>query len=245
MAAEEIAQRIFQQVIDIWVTPEIERRKKLGKIKDGFIISKIQIIFSLSAGGNKVRLNEEVKAIIKCKVKGPTNKGDVVCEGDVENIEKIELTDDDSNCAHITLLLFKNNWIISFDARYNKKIIQEHIEASKEFYESAKENLEKGRLRSFFEDAFASAELSAKSVLLMLPDKKLLTGRNHKERLSKFKDWANLGNVKIEFSDTLSKLSTLRDSARYLFSEDYKSEDPIKILNVLKEMIDFAEKGIN
>src|SRR3989344_7852179 len=113
---------------------------------------------------------------------------------------------------------FSKYWIFSFDFRYNKEIIKKHIEASKEFYESAKDNIEKNRLRPFFEDAFASAELSAKSILLALPDKKILTGRNHKERLDKFWNWADLGNVKIEFSETLSKLSSLRDSARYLYS---------------------------
>lgn len=241
--SEEIGQRIFQQVMDIWVKPEIERRKKIGKMGENFEITKVQIIFSLNKK-NRVRLNEQVKAIVKCKANKQINKGETVYEKDLDKIENIKLTDDDVNCAHITLLLFRNNWIISFDARYNKEIIKEHIKASKEFYESAKENSEKGRLRPFFENAFASSELSAKSVLLALPNKKILTGRNHKDRLDGFRNWADLGNVKIEFSETLSKLSGLRDSARYLFSDDYKRENPQLILNTLEEMIKFAEENI-
>jgi uncharacterized protein (UPF0332 family) len=241
---DETKQRVFQQVLDLWVKPEIERREKSGKIQKDFVITKIQIILSLNSAKPQIRFNEEVKATARCKINNSKNKGDVVYDLDVDRIEKIELTDNDPNCAHITLLLLKNNWTISFDFRYNKEIIKNHIEASKEFYESAKDNLEKKRLRPFFEDAFASAELSAKSVLLALPDKKILTGRNHHDRLNKFKNWADLGNVKVEFSETLSKLSSLRDSARYLYSEDYKKEDRIKIINILKEMIDFAEKSI-
>lgn len=242
---EEIRQKVFQQVIDIFIIPEIERRKKDRKIDVNFILSKAQIVFSLEKGKNEVRLNEEVKATIQCKINKPKKKDEIVYENDIDNIEKIKLTNNDINCAHITLLLFKNNWIISFDFRYNKEISKDHIEASKEFYESAKDSLEKNRLRPFFENAFASTELSVKSILLMLPDKKILEGKKHKERIDYFNNWANLGNVKIEFSTTLSKLNSLRNSARYLSSEDYRKEDPNRIAPILKEMIDFAEMTIS
>ena len=241
---EEIKQRVFQQVMDIFVIPEIEKRRKEGKISEGATISKMQIVFSLDDQKNYVRLNNEVKAIATGKANKSINKGDVVYEDDIVNIEKIELTDDDLNCAHITLLLFKKKWIISFDFRYNKERIKEHIEASKEFYGSALDSLDKNRLRPFYENAFASAELSAKSVLLALPDKKILEGKNHKDRIKKFENWAKLGNVKMEFSTTLSGLSDLRDSARYLSSDKFKKEEHNKIKNILKAMIDFAEESI-
>lgn len=237
-------QRLFQQVMDIFVIPEMERRRKEGSIKDGTVISKMQIVFSLDKGKNEVRLNEEVKAIVKAKANKPIQKGDIVYETDVDNIEDIELTDEDVNCGHITLLLFKNNWIISFDFRYNKNRVKDHIEASKEFYVTAVNSLDNSRLRAFYENAFASAELSAISVLLTLPSKEILDCRNHKKRLSQFKDWADLGNVKMEFSTTLSSLSELRDSARYLHSDKFKEEDPNKIKNIISEMIESAEKLI-
>lgn len=235
---EEIKQRIFQQVMDIWVNPEVERRR----IKETSI-TKIQIIFSLEEG-NKIRLNEEVKAIITGKATRDIKKGELVYETDINQIENIQLTKEDSNCGHITLLLFNDNWIIGFDARYNKEVIKKHIDASKEFYESAKENLEKNRLRPFYENSFAVAELSAKGILLTLPDKKILEGKNHKDRLNKFKNWAELGNVKMEFNTTLSKLNNLRSSARYLSSDDYQNEDSKEVLKVIEEMIKFAEGNI-
>jgi len=226
---EEMGQRVFQQVMDLWVKPEIERRLKYKKIEKNIVLTKIQIILSLNSKP-KIKFNEEVKAVLHYSKDN--------------NIEKIQLNDVDPNGAHVTLLLDNSHWIIAFDFRYNKEIIKKHIEASKEFYESAKNNLEKNRLRPFFENAFASAELSAKSVLLALPDKKILTGRNHQDRLNKFKNWADLGNLKIVYSETLSKLSSLRDSARYVYSKDYENEDPNKIIKILGEMINFAETNI-
>lgn len=228
--------------------PEIERRKKMNNLPPDFKLEKSQIIFSQKSGRNYVRLNKEVKAIIKCKTNKSIKKGDMIYDKDIDEIESIELTKGDLNYGHITLLYFKGDWIISFDFIYNKEKIKEHLEASKEFYKSAKENLEKGRLRPFFEDAFASAELFTKSILLSLPNKKFLEGKEGKKHEMKedfLKNWANLGNVKTEFSTTLSKLCSLRGSARYLFSDNFKKEkDPVRILNTIKEMIDFAEKLI-
>lgn len=242
---DEIKQKVFQQVMDIFIIPEIERRRKEGKIKEETIISKMQIVFSLGKGKNEIRLNKEVKAIIRGRATRDIQKGETVYERDIDSIEGIELTDEDINCGHITLLLFRNNWIVSFDSRYNKEKVRNHIDASKEFYETAIDSLSKNRIRAFYENAFASAELSAISVLLILPSKEILECRNHKKRLSQFKDWANLGNVKMEFSTTLSGLSELRDSARYLHSDKYKEEDPDKIKNIIKDMIIFAEDSIN
>ena len=241
---DEIKQRVFQQVRDFWIIPEIEKRKNLNRLPNDFKLRGVQIIFSLDRGWNKVRLNEEVKAIARSKINRSIKKGETVYENDIDNIEKIELTDDDKNCAHITLLLFKNSWIVSFDFRYNKNRVKEHIEASKEFYESAKDNLEKSRLRSFFECTFVSAELSAKAVLLTLPDKNILYGKNHEDRIKQFKNWTELGNAPKEHYNILTKLKSLRPSARYLCSTEFKKENQSDIIKILEEMIKFAEKNI-
>tara|TARA_Y100000310_G_C20699915_1_gene828764 strand:- start:6854 stop:7588 length:735 start_codon:yes stop_codon:yes gene_type:complete len=238
----DITQKIFQQVIDLWIKPEIEKRKTLNRLPKNFKLKSAQIVFSLDRNWNEVRLNDEIKAIAKCKINCSKKKGESIYEKDIDWIESISLTDKDPNCAHITLFLFKNNWVVSFDFRYNKKRIKEHIEASKEFFESAKDNLTKKRLRPFFENSFASAELSAKAVLLQLPDKNVIYGKDHYSRIQKYKNWADLGNVKVEYSEVLEKLNRLRDSARYLSSIEFKKEKPKEIVKELDGMIKFAEK---
>lgn len=241
---KEIAQKVFQQTIDIWIKPEIKKRESLNRLPKNFKLKSAQIIFSLDRGWNKVRLNSEVKAIAKCKINRSIKKGELVYEDDVDEIESINLAEADPNCAHITIMLFKNNWIISFDFTYNKKRIKQHIEASKEFFESAKDNLAKNRLRPFFENSFACAELSAKAVLLQLPDKSIIYGRDHKSRIQKYKNWAVLGNVKMKHSKVLENLNRLRSSARYLCSTEFKKENPKEIVKELEEMIKFTEEGM-
>jgi len=241
---QDISQKIFQQAIDLWIKPEMDKRKSLKRLPKDFKLRSAQILFSLDRVWNKVRLNEEVKAVAKCKINCAKNKGDAIYEKDIDEIESINLTEKDPNCAHITLLLFKNNWVISFDFAYNKKRIKEHIDVAKEFFESAKDNLEKKRLRPFFENSFACAELSAKAVLIQLPDKEILQGKDHSTRINKFKNWASLGNVKQEHSEILERLNQLRSSARYLCSTEFKKEKPKEIISKLSEMINFAESRI-
>jgi len=233
---DETKQRVFQQVMDIFVNPEIERRKKMNKLQSNLKLEKIQVIFP----PNKkpfVRFNNEVKAIIKCKVNKSIKNGDLGF--DIDSIESIKLTDKDLNYGHFTLLFFRGNWIISFNFIYNKKEIDEHIKASIEFYESAKENLKKKRLRPFFENAFASAELFTKTLILSLSQKE--KGRQHEYRKKFLEDWASLGNVKPEFSTTLSKLYSLRSS---ISSNNHQKENPEEILDTLEEMIKFSNKLI-
>lgn len=238
-------QRIFQQAIDIFVSPEIERRKKANKLPANFMLEKAQIIFPSKSGRNYTRLNKEVKAIIKCKINKPVKKGEAVYDKDIDEIESINLTNNDLDYGHITLIYFRGSWVVSFDFIYNKNEIKKHLDASKEFYESAKDNLAKSRLRPFYENAFASAELFTKSILLSLPIKESSKGSKHKSRTDFLKNWANLGNVKPEFSTTLSKLYSLRSSARYLSSDDFKKEKPQEIINVLNDMVNYWEKGRN
>jgi hypothetical protein len=68
--------------------------------------------------------------------------------------------------------------------------------------------------------------------------------RSHGKIEKKLTSWANLGNVKMEFSTALSRLKKLRDSARYVHSDEYKKEDSDKIKEIIKEMIEFTDKSI-
>jgi len=241
---DQISQRLFQQTMDVWILPEIDKRRHEKRLPDNFNLNRAQIIFSLDRGWTKVRLNEEVKAIAEVKVRVSMNKDEPIYEHEVDDIKSIKLTDQDPNSAHITLMLFRNMWVIAFDFRYNKKRIKNHIEAAKEFLESAKDDLSENRLRPFFENSFACAELAAKAILLQLPDRTILHGKDHDSRIGKFRKWADLGNVKTEYSTMLSKLESLRSSARYLCSTQYKKENPSDIVKTLVEMIRFAENAL-
>lgn len=241
---KEFSERILQQAFDIWINPELEKRKENGRIPDNFILWGAQIIFSGDRNFNKVRINDEIKVVIEAKDTKPIINGENFFIRDIDEINSVKLTNKDPNCGHITLLHFNNQWIISFDSRYNKKRIKQHIQVAKEFLESAKNNFSNNRLHPFFEVSFACAELAAKAILLHIPNKEILHGKNHNTRIKRFENWAELGNVDIKFSKTLKRLFKLRPSARYLCSTEYKNEDTNDIILTLENMIDFAESSI-
>lgn len=235
---KKIGDKVFQQVMEIWIGPEIERRKKLGKIDENFVLSKAQVVFSLT-GGNTMRINDEVKAIIEAKANRDVKKGEPLYERDISSIENIKLTEQDSNSAHITLLYFKNNWIVAFDARYNKEKIGTLIKRSKEYYESAKDDLKGKRLRPFYENCWNSAELSAVCHSLCTGGKNERHGKN----IMNFTGWCELGNVDPKYAEVLAQLNRLR-ALKYSHSMEPENEDHTKFLTSVKEMIVEAEKLI-
>jgi hypothetical protein len=235
---EEIGQKIFQQVMDIWVIPEIERRKYSGRIDQNFILNGAQIVFSFEWRFPKIRINDEIKAVMEGKINRDIKKGEKVYEKDLDSIESIKLTNEDSNCGHITILRFRDKWVVSFDANYNKKIRKEYLDASKEFYKSASENLDQNYLRVFYDNAFSSAELCALSILLSWSSKKIINDKKHYQRIEFFEKAAEVN--KTNHPKLLRKLKNLRQSARYLSNDDFQREKHEEIKSALKEMIDFA-----
>jgi|TARA_Y100000310_G_scaffold123033_1_gene121800 uncharacterized protein (UPF0332 family) len=237
MFNEEEKKRIFDQVMKILVNPEIEARIKEGWLKKGTEISRVQILFFPNSKP-KIRFNERVKVIGKVKSSGRIIKGEEI-KITLENLEGIEV-ECPPNCGYIALINLFGRWFVVFDARQYKKKIAKFIEKSKEFYESAKDDLKNGRLSPFFENCWGSAELSSVCHFLALGQEY----GNHTSNIEKFGKWAELGNMNNEHCKILSKLNVLRKSARYGNSADFKREDPQRFLKSVEEMIEEAGKLI-
>ena len=59
---EEFGKNLMQQAFDLWINPEIERRREAGRLPDDFVLRAAQVIMSLDANAPEVRSNEELKA---------------------------------------------------------------------------------------------------------------------------------------------------------------------------------------
>jgi uncharacterized protein (UPF0332 family) len=236
MLNQEEIKRAFDQAMDIWIKPEIENRKKKGWLKDSFELKRAQVIFTPGQKA-KIKFNEDIEIIAKSRLNRSVIKGEEIKVSDINSVEEF-IVDCPPNSGHITIFRFLDSWIFIFSARYNKKKIKDFTVASREFYESAKDNLEKKRLRPFFEDCWASAELSSACHFLSLGQEYSA----HRGNLEKFKNWAELGNVKKQYSDMLYKLNDLRKSARYMHTDEFKKEKPKIFLEVIEKMLDEANR---
>ena len=232
-------EKVFKEVISVWIKPEIKRRQEAGLLPRDFILRRAQVVFyPPPPNKSEVRLNEEVQALMKVKPKEGVSvkRGDTIVFKDIEDVLSIRLPEKEADVAHITMILTPKGWCMTFDARYNKSKVQRHLEAAQEFIEAAKLASQKKHLRAFVDNAFSAAELLAKGDLMLLPLYKKYTGR-HKTIQLGYTWWAELGNVPIHFKTTLDKLSGLRDSARYL-KENFAvgSELTKEFLQTLDEM---------
>jgi hypothetical protein len=242
---DEFVRRLVDQAVTLWINPEIEKRKKEGTLSKNFELRVAQVLF-LGYAKMEVKLNEEVKAVMKTKLNRAVKQGDAIYFSDIEGVESIDVSEFYPDAGHITILFYKDHIVFSFDTRYNKRKISQVLDAAKEFYGSASDNLNKNRLRPFFDDSFSCVELCATAILLIVPDDLLLSFKGgHPHRYKRLVGWTELGNSKPEYLSLFEKLKECRSSARYLEGNKFQKENPEDILKILKEMLDFAAEKIS
>ena len=245
----EFGHKVFEQFMGIFVTPEVKRRQETGELDKHLDLRAAQIIFFPDGRKPQLRINSEVKAIGKMKLKTGISKkaGEPIFEHELEGLEEINLTEeDDSDCGHATLLRIGGRWIIAFDFRYNKALSKCHIEAAEQFYKAAEFSLNKKNWLSFIDNLFSAAELLAKSILLSMPDPKFRKKTTHKAIQNRYNRFANLGNVEAVYSKTFNKLSSLRDRARYLKEDiSISEEEARRLLVIIKNMMENAARYVS
>lgn len=85
MDMDQVSQRLFQQTMDLWVLPEIDKRRREKRLLDNFKLKQAQIIFSLDKGRlimiklcwNSISFfihskpSEKIDRLFSCSLKGP------------------------------------------------------------------------------------------------------------------------------------------------------------------------------
>ena len=245
---EKWSQTLFQQFLDLFILPEIGRRKEAGKLEDSFNLRGAQVIFFADGKKPEIRINSEIRAIASVKLKKgiSKNKNDPIRDTEIEGLDKIKLTEEeDPDCGHATLIKIENSWIIAFDFRYNKGLAQKHITTAKQFYDSAEFASNRKNWSSCLDNLFSAAELASKAVLLLIPDPKFRKKATHSGIQQRYNKFADLGNVEPKYREAFNKLSGLRARARYLQGDIQLSEEEIHVLlENVKKMIDDAKQRI-
>lgn len=209
----------FNQLMSIFIDPEIKTRRDRGVVRGDFKLRAFQIIFFPDGKPTLVRLNEEVKAEMIIHPKRGVNKsiGEILTLAEIERIQEFKLIEVDLlDCGHVTALNLFNNWTFSFDFKYNKSTANAHHSIAKEFLEVAEDSLKKGYRVPFIDNLFSSLELAAKSLLIDDFDSELLKSKKHSKIHDKLNSQTNIGNIKEEFRELFNKISDMRQTYRYL-----------------------------
>ncbi len=244
---EKYCGRLLDQFLELFVLPELRKRKEEGKLEDSFSLRGAQIIFYSDGRKPQIRINSEVKVLAYAKLKSGIfkNKGEPIYDTEIEDLNRFQLTgEDDPDCGHATIVKIGDRWIIAFDFRYNKALAKKHIETAKQFYESAAFSLKRENCASCLDNLFSAAELASKAVLLLIPDPKFKRKATHGGISLRYNKFADLGNVEPKFREALNRLSSLRARARYHCDVAILEKDLQSLLETVKEMITDATERV-
>ena len=168
---DEIYRKAAENFLDTFITPEVIKRQDASELDKPLDLRAAQIIFYSDERIPEIRINSEVKAFGKMKLKDDVSKnpGDPVYENELEGFEDLYLSpDDDPNAGHATLLKIGSRWFLSFDFIYNKGLAGKHIEVAKQFLTLAEFALRETYLVAFIDNLFSASELLAKTQLMTL-----------------------------------------------------------------------------
>lgn len=238
--SNEFGNKIFNQFMNSFIIPEIQIRQNNKILPTPVKLKAAQIIFFPDGRKPVVRINSEVNALSKVRLKSgiAKKKNEPVFEHEIEGIEGFQLTNkDDLDCGHVTLMIINNIWTIAFDFRYNKVLSKKHIQAAKEFYDAAYYSYTQNHYIPAIDALFSCVELLAKARLLSIPDPKFMKKATHKAIQLRYNSFAKLGNVSPDIHNTFNKLYGLRDNIRYLKKDISISPSEVKeLLDTVNKM---------
>jgi len=231
-----MAKRLIEQTLTNWVNPELEKRKSENKLNPDFKLKAAQIIFSVG-GSPLVRINSEVKVIVKAKFNRPIKKGEAVFNKDIEDIRSFHLIEEEKDFGHITIVRLVKGWFVGFSFIYDVSKSKELYDIAAEFMKSAYADLQEKRHRPFIESALIAAENLAKARIYLLPDEEIRKAKTHGLVQSKVNRYAQTNSIiKLDQKDVFNELIKLRDKARYdpMFSLNHSKAE--KTFEALKEL---------
>jgi uncharacterized protein (UPF0332 family) len=205
-------------------------------LPDGFQLRAAQVVFEPDADAPLVRINEEVRALARVRPAKPFKAGDPVTADHVAEFLHLELTDENPNAGHITMVLLRDQWTITFNFRYNAHRVQRTLEVAREFLDAAKHSIDNSRLSAGVDTLYSAVELLARAWLLPMPIRTVLAGKTHGSIQGPFNIHGKLGNTDMEFVQLLNQLSELRPKARYLSAP--LSVDQATLLKMLSKAQD-------
>lgn len=207
-------ERTLKRMIELFVVPEVEKRRLAGALPGTLQLQAFQILWT---GDSQpvVRLNSEVKVRLRVVGKFDPGKkiGDDLVLDETSEVEAVALEEPEERFAHFSAVQVPGRWCLAFDFRYQKESARANAAAAEEFWDTARSSYDRGHMRAFVDNAHSTAELVAKVDLLLM--QQVGAGRMaHKEVRKCSETFLHLEGL----AALLERLAALRLQARYLLS---------------------------
>lgn len=226
----ELGDRVFAQILELWVRPELEHRG----LPSTSVLSKALVVFE-PGKPILVAINDECEWIAAVKATGPIAKGERIRLDAAAIQHLVRPANIDGNAGWIGFLAIGGQVHVAFDFRRNRARARELLVRAREFQATARWALAQSYRGPSLEAAFAAAELAVSAHLLVFEDE---MPRSHDEREKRWSSWTRLGNAPLTHAETLRELRRARDSARYAQSSlTVANDQATDLLEVVDEII--------
>lgn len=210
---KEGAERLLQQAFELWINPEIERRRAIGELKEPFSLQYAQRL-QWPDGNITIRLNEEVQGIAFAKANRDVRKGDPVLLSDIEHLEAFDLHEDELDCGHWTVIWTGKSWFTGFNFLSNRGKCADLLNKSAQFLIASLEAHKKQHAAVAVDTLFSACELIAKAELVSSHQIDIDV-KSHGSISNQINLWRKHGNIESAFVELMNNLSNLRKRYRY------------------------------
>jgi uncharacterized protein (UPF0332 family) len=219
---DDVAQRLFDDAQRYWIEPEIQRRQATGLVPVGEKIKLVaaEIVSRIDPSTHDrervdVRLNAEVRAMVRVQGTGGTSLPLYGYCGGWDNIEDVHLPPPDDDCAFVVIFQSGDGLVIKADKRHRVGTVARMADTAREFLESAQTSLDASRLHPFADDLLAAVELVAKGSLYWCFETRFWKSKSHQAVGKRLYMSAHKGDVPAEYAQLQRRLLELRGPARY------------------------------
>ena len=208
--------KLFANVVEEIVRPNLLQRIAEERWPTDQSVYRFQVLY-YSADVAEVRLNDEVRGGMRVVVNRSVEKGERVDIDDVDEIKSYERDARDGDTPHVTGFLTKNGWNVTFGFSRPSPRAKEGLALARDFLMTAHDAFQSGRLRPALDLAYSAAELLAEAELLACEPtaEATLATKRHPRKATIYRQWARLDNTDPKFPKLLSRLTEIRNSARY------------------------------
>ena len=210
-------QALFDDMVERFVRPELERRRADGKWSDEEPVYRFQVLLP-DGTPPAVRLNKDVGGTVLAKATRPIAAGEEVVIDDFSAISSYTPREEDAGTPHVTGFLHRDGWSLVFEFAGGHPDRFAFLERAQEFLDAARHALGKEHLGACYDNALSACELLAKTELLSCRPtiEIVLNSRTHAAITTHYNLWANLGNTDKRYARLLDRLHARRSTARYM-----------------------------
>lgn len=239
---------LFHQALDLWVNPELSRRREAGILDADFSFEAAQMLFDLD-GTTTIRLNDEVNGALQVILDRDVDEGEPVLASELTEVRGLLRDDPDSEVAIVTIMYreYKNQRLFTIisDWRYNLGLANATFENGLEYLSAAQLADKDALRRPFVECLLMAMELFFKAEMLVTPDSRFVAKTYHGDWIAWHQLEHKRGRIEKQSAAAHQWLLDHRNQARYSPTFSLEASAAKELVTAVKAVRDRAKPKLD